>query len=317
METGPDFRYPKPRRMPLFSILSIPAPASAVCILENDIFEDEENAKYAIHYGLSFGDWLRNAYTGTFIATQEIEYADRYIYIDPGYPGGAIYQVPHRLIDRFGSTNRASYFASRFYYPKLTDPINNTIEWTLANHGDYGIAADIKGKNNITLNEDKTHAISWGERIHEQGDASYSFSLTSGGVTITNPFPGNPAGMGHLLPRQIHLADRRDAEREKTAENLFPPVRGRFRNPHDRRLPDRNPQFFLPGRGGCGQLQRELFREFRELLDHGRHRGQEGHVSQKLPHGKRGREFSIRSKPGRRHTGISTPRPMPTTMRRP
>jgi len=62
---------------------------SAVCILENDIFEDEENAKYVIHYGLSFGDWLRNAFTGTFIATQEIEYADRYIYIDPGYPGRA------------------------------------------------------------------------------------------------------------------------------------------------------------------------------------------------------------------------------------
>jgi len=126
---------------------------SAVCILENDIFEDEENAKYAIHYGLSFGDWLKNAYDGGFIATQNIEYADRYIYIDPGYPGGSIYQVPHRLIDRFGSTNRASYFASRFYYPKLTDPLNETIEWTLALHGDFGNAADIKGKNNITLNQ--------------------------------------------------------------------------------------------------------------------------------------------------------------------
>jgi hypothetical protein len=159
---------------------------SAVAIITDNLLE-----KLVICYDLSYGDWVHNRFGGSFTPNQNIEYADRYIYVTPGWHDGAIYQVGHRLIDRFGSTNRTSYLAPRYFYPKLDV---DHVDWTHALHSAYGILTDIKGKNNITLDEEKTYAVSWGERIHEQGDASYSFNLNAYGTVYTNPFPGNPAG---------------------------------------------------------------------------------------------------------------------------
>ncbi len=155
------------------------------------ILEDTEPTAYVIEYGLSFADWLKHQ-TTLSIPGQNKGYDDRFLYCDRG--SSSIRQFPNpRFIESFLAQSGRSYRTAYYYYPKLTAP--ETIEWTKALHADYGISADIKGKNNITLNETKTFATSWGERIHDSAAASYSFYTNYMMGEITDPWYGEPANI--------------------------------------------------------------------------------------------------------------------------
>ena len=152
------------------------------------ILEDTEPTAYVIEYGLTFSAWLRHE-TSVSTSGQAKGYDDRYLYRNRGESGIHQFLSP-RFIESFLSQTGRSYKTSYYYYPKLTAP--ETIEWTKALHADYGISADIKGKNNITLNEAKTFATSWGERIHDSAAASYSFYSNYMMGNVTDPWNGEP-----------------------------------------------------------------------------------------------------------------------------
>jgi len=143
---------------------------------------------------LSFGDWLKNAMMGLY-CYQNIEYADRYIYIDPDtgwihLSGPSPADRPLRLYEP------GLLFRLPLLLPEADRPPNNTSSGPWLTMGIMGQRGHQRQEQHhfdgIRL------CNSWGEDPRA-GRCSLHFSLTSEGARSRTPFP-EIRRLAHLLP---------------------------------------------------------------------------------------------------------------------